>query len=127
MRWFVISRTASLVWEEWARREKKKKVFRVFWSAVIVYLLGLAGMYLYRSPFDGVAISDLTAFVPKAQCVALALFAGPFAFAGACAAVYFLANVFWCLAFPLAGIQYLLSEEEKASGRMMIFNGKDGK
>jgi len=126
MWWFIFSRTAALVWEEWGRRKKKEKVSVVFWSTVVIYLIGLATFFANRSPFSELGKTDLAHLLLAVQYAAIVLFAGPFMFAGAVLAVYFFINVLWCIIFPLAGIQRLLDEENKVAGRMFIpFDGGD--
>ena len=120
MLWFILSRTAALVWEEWGRNEKKKKTFALFWAATIVYLIGLAVFFAKGSLFSGLDRANLSGLVSAAQRAVIVLFVGPFMFAGAVLTVYFFVNVLWCAVFPLAGIHHLLDEEDKASGGIII-------
>jgi len=82
MRWFIFSRTALAVWEEWSRRKKREKVSVLFWSAVVIYLIGLAAFFANRSPFSELGKTEPTHLLLAVQYAEIALFAGPFMFAG---------------------------------------------
>jgi hypothetical protein len=50
---------------------------------------------------------------------------GPFAFGSFCWVIYFAINVVWCLLFPGAGFNWLLTEEEK-KGKFIYSTKKEG-
>jgi predicted neutral ceramidase superfamily lipid hydrolase len=112
---FIIKRTIENVWDEWATEHKKRKHHMVFWCSSMISLI--PWLFFVRHLLHTVQEQYFVLVV-------LLSFIGPLVFGSLCWLIYFAINVVWCLLFPKAGFNWVLTEEEKKGKLIYLFDKK---
>lgn len=104
---FIVLQTAENVWREWGTGKKAGKLKCVFIISFFASFFLLPRFYL--GICDNFALSMLLSTLSS------------FFLGFAATVFYYVLNVFWCLIHPLAGIRWMLSEEEKEGSYIQFF------